>query len=196
MNNGNLHSLISLGEFKALWGVDERDEALARFVVTAATYSIEQYCGRRLAAKSCRDRWEFLGDHSFLLREYPVREVAEVRVNGEALGPEGYVTLPDAGEGEETWPGPYYLALVPGARLRRGDVITAVYRAGYEEGEVPGDLAAACFELAAWNWGRYRGKRLGVVSTAAAGGRAGEKFETAMPENVRFLLEPYRRKCL
>jgi len=69
MNNGNLHSLISLGEFKALWGVDDWGEALPRFVVTAATYSIEQYCGRRLSAKACRDRWEFQGDFSFLLRE-------------------------------------------------------------------------------------------------------------------------------
>jgi hypothetical protein len=64
------------------------------------------------------------------------------------------------------------------------------YWTGYELEEVPADLAAACFELAAWNMSRYRGKRIGIT------GGVGEHLEASMPENVRLLLEPYRRKTI
>jgi hypothetical protein len=57
---------------------------------------------------------------------------------------------------------PYYLVLRPFPRLLRGEKCVKVkYRAGYDTGEVPPDLAAACLELAAWNMTRYRGRRFG-----------------------------------
>jgi hypothetical protein len=91
-----IHSLIPLEGFKAVLGVDDREDALSRFCLTTATYAIEQYCGRRLYMKRHYERIEFYGDPSsslrndvrftslltrrneglFLpLREYPVREV-------------------------------------------------------------------------------------------------------------------------
>ncbi|GHV42163.1 hypothetical protein AGMMS49546_19880 [Spirochaetia bacterium] len=53
MEKGFLHSLIPLAEFKAILGIDDRENAcypqgsLSRFVLTASTYTIEQYCKRR-----------------------------------------------------------------------------------------------------------------------------------------------------
>ncbi|MCL2410643.1 MAG: hypothetical protein FWC97_03270, partial [Treponema sp.] len=61
---------------------------------------------------------------------------------------------------------------------------------GYKAGDVPADLASACLELAAWNMNRYRGRRIGVT------GNKDEGFELVMPENVRALLEPYKRKTI
>ncbi|MDR0582761.1 MAG: hypothetical protein LBG57_00200 [Treponema sp.] len=46
-----LHTLISLADFKAVLGVDDREDALSRFCLITATYTIEQYCKRRLLRK-------------------------------------------------------------------------------------------------------------------------------------------------
>ena len=61
---------------------------------------------------------------------------------------------------------------------------------------VPADLASACLELAAWNFNRYKGKRIGMTGNIRGSGKEGEHFEMAMPENVKNLLEPYKRKII
>jgi len=68
-----------------------------------------------------------------------------------------------------------------------------VYWAGYAAGKVPADLASACLELAVWNMNRYKGRRIGMTGNVRGNG---ERFEIAMPENVKALLEPYRRKVI
>jgi hypothetical protein len=76
------------------------------------------------------------------------------------------------------------------------------YLAGYAPGKTcppygaPADLASACLELAAWNMARYRGRRIGLTGAVRGRGQDGEHLETAMPENVKGLLEPYKRKMI
>jgi hypothetical protein len=70
------------------------------------------------------------------------------------------------------------------------------YRAGYSPGKIPADLASACLELAAWNMSRYRGRRIGVTGNVRGNGKDGEHLEVSMPENVRQLLEPYKRRTI
>jgi hypothetical protein len=130
------------------------------------------------------------------LREYPVRKIlavhaaaaGKVHANPETLiDPGFYYCAPDAGSNENI---PFSLVLQSagaGGRYR------VRYAAGYVPGRVPPDLASACLELAAWNMSRYRGQRIGM---AGSGGKAGEQLEASMPENVRCLLEPYRRKTI
>jgi dsRNA-specific ribonuclease len=60
-----IYSLIPLEEFKALLGVDDREDKLARFCLTTATYTIEQYCMRRFLRKKYFERIEFFGDLIF-----------------------------------------------------------------------------------------------------------------------------------
>jgi hypothetical protein len=43
---------------------------------------------------------------------------------------------------------------------------------------------------------RYRGRRIGMTGNVRGSGKDGEHFEASMPENVRTLLEPYRRKTI
>jgi hypothetical protein len=43
-----LRSLIPLGDFKAILGLDDREDALSRYCFITATYTIEQYCKQRL----------------------------------------------------------------------------------------------------------------------------------------------------
>jgi len=74
--------------------------------------------------------------------------------------------------------------------------IKVIYLAGYKHCDVPADLSAACLELASWNFNRYKGRRVGMSGNIRGSGVQGEHFEMSMPENVRLLLEPYRRKTI
>jgi hypothetical protein len=194
------YSLVPLEDFKAIPGTDDRDEALSRYCLVTATYTIEHYCARRLLLKKHTDYIDCYANDVCLLREYPVRKIYTVYNDTHHLfGPEtiiahnDYYTLPDTGSGEGV---PFFLAFRTN-RLRYGEKVLKVkYTAGYAPGEVSADLKAACAELAAWNMSRYRGKRIGLTGSVRGRAGEGEHLEMSMPENVRGLLEPYRRKMI
>jgi hypothetical protein len=205
MEHGYLHSLIPLTDFKTILGIDDREDALSRFCLLTATYTIEQYCKRRLLRKKRFEFLPFYGDYIFPLRDYPVREVLAVcqtHALKEAIivEPGLYHTMPDYGELENI---PFSLSVSPAIRLVRDlSGLKVHYRAGYVPGKVPADLASACLELAAWNMARYRGPPLrsrfliGITGNVRGSGKEGEHLEISMPENVRQLLEPYRRRII
>jgi hypothetical protein len=199
MEQGNLHSLIPLTDFKAVLGLDDRDDALSRYYLLTATYTIEQYCKRRLLRKKRFEFLPFYGDYIFPLRDYPVREVLAVyqtHTLKESIIVESdfYQTIPDCGELEDI---PFCLSVSPAIRLVRDlSDLKVHYRAGYSPGKVPPDLASACLELAAWNMARYRGRWIGMTGNIRGSGKDGEHLEASMPENVRQLLEPYRRRAI
>jgi hypothetical protein len=199
MEHGNLHSLISLADFKAILGIDDREDALSCYCLLTATYTIEQYCRRRLLRKKRFEFLPFYGDYTFLLRDYPVREVLTVYQTHALkesiiVEPELYHTVPGCGELEDI---PFSLSVSPAIRLVRDlSGLKVHYRAGYSPGNAPADLASACLELAAWNMTRYRGRRIGMTGNVRGSGKDGEHLETSMPENVRCLLEPYRRRMI
>ena len=205
MDNETLHSLIPLADFKAVLGLDDREDAMSRYCLITATYTIEQYCLRRLFLKKHFERIETNGDPLLPLREYPVREVLAVYAfggfgeAGELLEPDFYRVIPEleAETGERPEDTAFSLSLFPAMRRGRGlGAVKAVYRAGYASGEAPADLASACLELAAWNMSRYRGRRIGVIGNVRGAGKDGEHLEASMPENVRLLLEPYKRRVI
>jgi hypothetical protein len=214
-----LHSLIPLEDFKALLGVDDREDKISVFCLTTATFTIEQYCKRRLFQKKHTDYLTFTGEHILTLREYPVRKVLTVHaattgasLRGELfetgkltrtaclVDPKHYYCIPDEAVFEDL---PFSLVLRPPFRLTRDDMSIKVrYVAGYAPGKacpphgVPADLASACLELAAWNMARYRGRRIGITGNVRGSGKDGEHLEASMPENVRLLLESYIRKTI
>jgi hypothetical protein len=200
-----LYSLIPLEDFKTLLSIDAREDTLSRFCLITATFAIEQYCKRRLFLKRHFERIEFSGDPLLPLREYPVREILAVYAlegivgTGELIEPEFYRVAPDleAETGEEPEDMVYSLSFSPALPCRRNiAAVKAVYRAGYIPGKVPADLASACLELAAWNMTRCRGQRIGKTGNIQGSGKDGEHLEPSMPENVRCLLEPYRRRTI
>jgi hypothetical protein len=203
-----LHSLIPLADFKALLGLDDREDALSRFCLITAAYTIEQYCKRRLVRRKHTDYLTFTGEYVFSLREYPVRKVLTIHAarSGVVLqreaffspenlvDPKHYYCLPDEGIHEDI---PFSLVLRPPYRLAREEMgIKVRYVAGYSPGKAPPDLASACLELAAWNMSRYRGRRIGMAGNVRGSGKDGEHLENSMPENVRGLLEPYKRRVI
>jgi hypothetical protein len=79
---------------------------------------------------------------------------------------------------------PYFLHLNSACRQRHNwEILKVVYFAGYKTFEVPPDLKKACLELAAWNYKQHKN-----ISN--------EKYDGSMPQSVRELLEPYRRKII
>jgi hypothetical protein len=191
-----LYTLIPLETFKSLLGIDDREDKTARFCLVTSTLTIEQYCKRRFLRKKHFERIEYHGDLLLPLGEYPVNKILAVYLmgNGEILEPDFFGVIPDCGTYEDI---PHSLSLSPALNRYRGlKAIKVVYWAGYATGKVPADLASACLELAAWNMNRYRGRRIGMTGNVRGSGREGEHFEMSIPENVRSLLEPYRRKTL
>ena len=194
-----LHSLIPLEDFKTILGLDDREDMLSRYCLVTATYTIEQYCRRRLLRKKRFEFLPFYGDYTFPLQDYPVREVLAVYQTHALkesiiVEPDLYHTIPDCGELEDI---PFCLSASPVLRLvRELSGLKVHYRAGYVPGKVPADLASACLELAAWNMSRYRRRRIGMTGNVRGNGKDGEHLEMSIPENVRGLLEPYRRKVI
>jgi hypothetical protein len=68
-----LHSLIPLEDFKAILGLDDREDALSRYYLTTATYTIKQYCKRWLIMKWHFERTAANGDLLLPLGEYSVQ---------------------------------------------------------------------------------------------------------------------------
>jgi len=196
ITENNLYTLMPLVVFKGLLGIDDREDKLATFSLVTSTFTIEQYCQRRLLRKKHFEVIEYIGDLLLPLREYPVKEVLAVFLhgNGEILEPDFYSVIPDCGSDYDL---PFNLSLSR-ALLRYSGLssIKAVYWAGYDQEFVPADLAAACLELASWNMNRYRGRRVGMTGNVRGSGKEGEHFEMSMPENVRVLLEPYKRRVI
>jgi hypothetical protein len=221
MSKDKLHTLIPLDDFKSVLGIDDRDDKLARFCLTIATHTIEQYCRRRLLVKGHFEDLAFWGDRTIPLKHYPVQKVFTVYLkmsneqlamskeerkkigldNWELLEPDFYSIEPEPGTAFDT---PASIVLSPALRVMRCEKsIRVVYKTGYAAGRaidspnaVPADLASACLELAAWNMNRYRGRRIGMTGNIRGAGNEGEHLEMSMPTNVCQLLEPYRRRLI
>jgi len=195
-NGKSLYTLVPLEDFKAVLGIDDREDKLARFCLVTATLTIEQYCMRKFLRKKHFETIDYCGDLYFPLREFPVSEVLAVYVlkSGDLLEPEFYRVEPVCGTDYNF---PFAIKLSIAYRYYRGlTAIKVVYWAGYAPNKIPADLSSACLELASWNMNRYRGRRVGMSGNIRGAGREGEHFELSMPENVKALLEPYRRKVI
>jgi hypothetical protein len=204
MDNGNLYTLIPLEDFKAVFGVDDREDRLARFCLVTASLTIEQYCKRKLLRKKYFETVEFSSDLVIPLREYPVSDILAVFLlmrneelgirNEQILESEFYRPMIGCDFNEEL---PFSLLLSPSVKRFSCLLgVKVIYWGGYKNKSVPADLASACLELASWNMNRYRGRRVGMTGNIRGVGKEGEHFEMSIPENVKQLLEPYRRKTI
>jgi len=193
----NFYSLIPLEDFKAVMGIDDREDKNARFCLVTATLAIERYCMRTFLRKKKTEIIELTRDLVVSLKEYPVSEVLAIYGIGSQremyIEPYFYRVMFGCGYNEEL---PFSILLSASLIPYRFAAVKVIYWAGYKAGSVPADLSSACLELTSWNMNRYRGKRIGMSGNIRGAGIQGEHFELSMPENVRRLLEPYRRKTI
>ena len=76
--DNNLYTIMPLMVFMSLAGIDDREEKLARFSLVTSTFTIEQFCKRRILRKKYFETVEFSGDLFLPLREFPVTDVLAV----------------------------------------------------------------------------------------------------------------------
>ena len=190
----NLYTLLPLKNFKALANKDDRDDELSRYYLEASTTRIEKYCNRWLIRKRLIENIDFYGNLLLPLKEYPVNKVISLFANQEIVELEFYDVIPDCGFAEDV---PFYISLSPAfRRYKNVKTFKVMYWAGYRQRKIPADLASACLELTVWNFNRCKGQRFGMTGNIRGSGKDGEHFEIEMPENVKSLLEPYRRKVI
>jgi len=190
-----IRTLIPIEEFKVVLGLDDRDDKLVKFCLATSTLTIESYCKRKLLHKKHIEKIEYTGDLVMPLREYPVTEVLAVSLfdTSEILEPDLYCVIPDCGTDNDI---PFDISFSPAVERLRFSAIKVIYYSGYEKDNIPADLAAACLELASWNFNRYKSKRIGMTGNIKGAGIQGEHFELSIPENVKLLLEPYKRRVI
>jgi len=200
-NAKKFYSLMPLEDFKALMGIDDREDNLSKFCLKAATFAIENYCKRKFLISKHLEYHTYNGVNFFTLGEYPVvsinsecaNELEMTINNGEKLVSEYYRIIPDCGTEIDL---PFTIELSPAVKRLQITEIKVSYWAGYALENIPADIASACMELAIWNMNRYRGRRVGLTGNIRGVGKEGEHFENTMPENVKALLEPYKRKTI
>jgi len=190
-----IRTLIPIEEFKVVLGLDDRDDKLVKFCLATSTLTIESYCKRKLLHKKHIEKIEYTGDLVMPLREYPVTEVLAVSLfdTSEILEPDLYCVIPDCGTDNDI---PFDISFSPAVERLRFSAIKVIYYSGYEKDNIPADLAAACLELASWNFNRYKSKRIGMTGNIKGAGIQGEHFELSIPENVKLLLESYKRRVI
>jgi len=228
IQDNSLKTLIPLEDFKALMGVDDRDDKTARFCLVTSTLTIEQFCKRKFFKKQYFETIKFNQHQTVFLNEYPVTEILAVYTyndvqlalsNGQILEPEFYHPMIGNDYNLEM---PFELWLSPSLIVYNLAAVKVIYYGGYVVNphpcglttrsfseaktptketaaslpHIPTDLSAACFELASWNMNRYHGRRIGMTGNIRGTGVQGEHFELSMPENVRQLLGPYKRKTI
>jgi hypothetical protein len=70
-------------------GIDDREEKLARYCLVTSTFTIEQYCKRRLLKKQHSEVFDWTGELFLQLREYSVISISREQLamnNGVKIG--------------------------------------------------------------------------------------------------------------
>jgi len=130
-------------------GIDNRDGKLSQFCLKIATYTIEQYCYRKMMLKNHFEDLDYWGDSTIPLKYYPVREILVLYIkagNGEweLAKPDFYWIVPEA---REDFDMPVSLVLGMGLRIIRGEgKLKVIDITGYTTGQVPLDLASSCMK--------------------------------------------------
>ena len=194
-------NLVSLSTCRDLLSIDDRDESILALVVASSSARVERYLMRRILEGNFSGEFDSLGQRDIVLSEYPVRNVISVRCDPERVfGDE--TKLADNAWYCATVPYdiledlPAVLIFDPFVSLPIGRrIIRVEYTAGYPLDAIPEDLKLATMELVAWEFRRVKSKQVGVSGFVPTSGRMERTvLEMQMPENVREMLEPYRRR--
>lgn len=184
-------SLVSWDELQAMVGYPAEAQAETEVLLEVASAQIESYCGRVLREAEHVEIANGYGDAVVVLRQWPVREVLEVRVDrARAFGEETAIDVD-----LYTHDGGCVYLREDLAFPEMGGVIRVRYRAGFDAEAMPLDVRMACVELVMWRRQRIRTRQVGVVDVVSLIRGAGKTtFESDLPSSVRELLSPYVRR--
>jgi len=172
-----------LGVSGETWDSDEQDFGIN--LINAASARANVITGRQLASRTHTDIiLDGSGRDIVVLPEYPVTDVAELRVD--TARSFGATSVIDTDDYE------YYddgrLCYWSGFPLARR-CVKVTYTAGYAT--VPYDLQQAVVESCAYTWKRYRSRSIGTRSITADG--VTTQYEIDIPIPAMRVFESYRK---
>lgn len=168
-----LTTVAKVKEYLGLTGTTE--DALLGGLVDWATDFVHSYCGRYFPQASYDEYYDGDGTDGLLLRQYPVVSVASVEIGGVQLDPASYALYAQLG-----------LVRLKGGVFPRGKKnVRLQYTAGYST--IPKDLEQAAVELVAIKYYDRGVDRLGLEA------RGGTRYLPQMPQEIRTVLDLYRR---
>lgn len=172
-------ALADLEAFKRRLGVagNQQDEEL-QAVLDGVSAAVESWLQRKLLAADCTERHNGNGKNRLVLRQYPVRQVYSVKINGRAV---------------DDWDNDDWLLIRQNGFSDGIRNICVNYRAGYDD--IPADIAEAVLIIAVQRMNELENK--GVQSKSLAGESI--TFSTfaqsgGMPPAAFEILQKYRRK--
>lgn len=168
-----LSTVASVKEYLGVSGTSE--DALISRLIDQATDFIHSYCGRIFPQASYDEYYDGDGTEGLLASQYPIQSVTLLSVGGLSRDPSSYVVYGQLG----------LIRLKNGAFPRGKKNIRLQYTAGYLT--IPRDIEQACVELVALKYYDRGRERLGV------GERSGTTFLTQLPQEIKLVLDLYKR---
>lgn len=194
-------SLISLADFahcRDVLELDDRDETAVELLIFSCSAEIESYTRRCLTERLIAEFRDGYLNPSLNLRQYPVKEVTELRCqkgNEEFVVSQELFSLDNPGV-QECYEQPVRITLNEGYLFPLGRYnIQVTYTAGYSPQTMPADLKMALCEMVGWSLKRIRARQIGM--SGLVNSRRSKEWpvtEKTMPDHVKEILEPYRRK--
>ena len=176
--------------------MSSKEKTFIELLIFSASAEIETYTGRKLKQRQIRELNDGCSQSEIILKQYPVKEVTSLKVDNERNYQEETIVSNE-----------YYSCFIPnqddleyqseiilaqGYSFPNGrNNIEVIYTAGYLDEEVPEDLKTAVTELVEWSFKRLNNRQIGEINL-----KYGQKTQlaTRIPEHVRDLIEPYKRK--
>ena len=190
-------NLISWEDCKELLDVPYKEKTFIELLIFSASAEIETYTNRKLRQRELCELHDGYNQNEIIIEHYPVKEIISLKVDNECKYPEDTIVskdfynchIPSANDDGEYQS---EIILAAGYAFPKGrNNIEVIYNAGYKEEDTPVDLKTAAAELVEWTYKRLNNRQIGEVNL-----KYGQKTQlsTKIPDHVRELLEPYRRK--
>lgn len=182
-------ALTTLENVKAYLDEDTtaHDTELTR-LINVATYVIEGYCNRKLAARDYTDEeYDGNGLAEFQLPHYPVNSITSITLDDTALTEgtdQDYVLYSDEG----------ILYKVDGVWTKGHKNIVVTYNAGYDS--VPYDLEQACILLVKFYWRRGLSGISETYRTIENTPAPPPAMAWYMPNSVKTILSRYKEPVI
>lgn len=183
-------ALITLAEVKTLLSITTTTkDDIFNALIASADAAVKKYVDRIIEADDLTEYHDGESADTIALKEYPIISVTSVHDDiGRTFGASSLIASDDyvTDDGQGT------LRLIGRGLFADGQLnVKVIYRAGYEDADVPEDIKHAAKKLVA-HWFNLR-QQSGYSSKTMQDGSSTFDFNHEIPTDVKAILNPYRR---
>ena len=189
-------TLVPFEQLQTFMELEDSEEGIINMLSFSATTEIENHTHRILYEREIGEFHDGYNQNSIELKEYPVTEVNRISIRQFTklcafipLESEAY-TCQTQENGFST------IFLQNNYSFPKGQQnIKVLYTAGYNSETLPDDLQMAVCETVSWLYKRMKARQIGVTQLVDERNRASRfTYDKTLPDHVREILEPYRKK--